>query len=188
MKTTQLIIQAILMIQCYIAGIFWEDQRPGMSTATEKVYRVLITISIAALGVLWGIAYIIIGIGGFLYHRFWVYFHLPFLFKYIIFKRHFPYKHERGKMMHELALKLNPKWYQVSNRIYVFIDNWVYINFGDGRNWTEDFSHENGNYTNHCCKCHNTFTGHKRRVICKVCSSVSDKPTFWESLCELLKF
>lgn len=38
-------------------------------------------------------------------------------------------------------------------------------------NWTEDFCHENGNYENECCKCNNLFIGHKRRVVCKKCSS-----------------
>lgn len=38
------------------------------------------------------------------------------------------------------------------------------------RDWEEDFQHENGNYTCNCGKCENTFTGHKRRVVCKLCS------------------
>lgn len=37
------------------------------------------------------------------------------------------------------------------------------------RDWTEDASHENGNYTNTCGTCGKTFIGHKRRVTCKVC-------------------
>lgn len=37
------------------------------------------------------------------------------------------------------------------------------------RDWTEDFSHENGNYINTCCQCKEQFFGHKRRVICKHC-------------------
>lgn len=38
------------------------------------------------------------------------------------------------------------------------------------RNWTEDFSHENGEYVNRCTTCRETFVGHKRRVTCKVCA------------------
>ncbi len=38
-------------------------------------------------------------------------------------------------------------------------------------NWTEDFSHENGNYMNICIRCDQEFLGHKRRVICKKCFS-----------------
>ena len=37
------------------------------------------------------------------------------------------------------------------------------------RNWPEDYSHENGKYTCHCAICNSEFTGHKRRVICRVC-------------------
>lgn len=37
-------------------------------------------------------------------------------------------------------------------------------------NWTEDFTHENGNYMNVCIFCKNEFKGHKRRVVCKVCN------------------
>lgn len=38
------------------------------------------------------------------------------------------------------------------------------------RNWTEDFSHENGNYECICCECGHRFMGHKRRVICRECT------------------
>jgi len=37
------------------------------------------------------------------------------------------------------------------------------------RDWREDFTHENGNYMNVCSKCGETFKGHKRRTICKIC-------------------
>lgn len=40
------------------------------------------------------------------------------------------------------------------------------------RNWTEDASHENGNYENLCLECDQSFIGHKRRVICKACSNL----------------
>lgn len=39
------------------------------------------------------------------------------------------------------------------------------------RNWTEDASHENGEYYNRCCMCHCVFIGHKRRVVCKACAA-----------------
>lgn len=39
------------------------------------------------------------------------------------------------------------------------------------KHWFEDFSHENGNYQCKCVKCESMFAGHKRRVICKECSS-----------------
>ena len=38
-----------------------------------------------------------------------------------------------------------------------------------GRNWTEDFTHENGNYNNTCMYCDKNFIGHKRRIVCKLC-------------------
>jgi len=37
------------------------------------------------------------------------------------------------------------------------------------KSWMEDFSHENGNYMNHCIFCESDFIGHKRRVVCKEC-------------------
>src|SRR6478736_9041060 len=37
------------------------------------------------------------------------------------------------------------------------------------RDWSEDFPHENGNYSNKCMECKLYFYGHKRRVICKKC-------------------
>lgn len=37
--------------------------------------------------------------------------------------------------------------------------------------WTEDFPHENGGYSNRCTKCRERFVGHKRRVICRVCAN-----------------
>lgn len=36
-------------------------------------------------------------------------------------------------------------------------------------NWTEDYSHENGNYLCKCFQCNENFVGHKRRIICKKC-------------------
>lgn len=44
------------------------------------------------------------------------------------------------------------------------------------RDWPEDFPHENGQYMNTCYLCKNTFIGHKRRVVCKVCSDRLPKP------------
>ena len=38
-----------------------------------------------------------------------------------------------------------------------------------GRDWNEDFSHENGNYICKCCRCKKLFYAHKRRVVCKLC-------------------
>lgn len=37
------------------------------------------------------------------------------------------------------------------------------------RSWPEDAAHENGNYSCCCRVCLRQFTGHKRRVVCKVC-------------------
>lgn len=38
------------------------------------------------------------------------------------------------------------------------------------KDWTEDFTHENGDYFNQCCECKETFRGHKRRVVCRKCT------------------
>ena len=42
----------------------------------------------------------------------------------------------------------------------------------DGRNWEEDYKHENGNYMSRCVYCDKTFKGHKRRIVCKRCESL----------------
>lgn len=39
------------------------------------------------------------------------------------------------------------------------------------RDWQEDFGYENGDYDNFCVGCDHEFRGHKRRVICKLCST-----------------
>ena len=39
------------------------------------------------------------------------------------------------------------------------------------RDWTEDFEHENGKYSNACLDCGQAFLGHKRRIVCKTCAS-----------------
>ena len=39
------------------------------------------------------------------------------------------------------------------------------------RDWPEDFEHENGNYTSRCIGCKETFRGHKRRILCKLCEN-----------------
>jgi hypothetical protein len=43
----------------------------------------------------------------------------------------------------------------------------------DQRSWPEDAAHENGFYSNVCCHCLRTFTGHKRRVVCKSCAAMA---------------
>ena len=48
------------------------------------------------------------------------------------------------------------------------------------RDWTEDFTHENGQYLNECVHCGHTFTGHKRRVSCRSCSSFVPKLADWQ--------
>jgi hypothetical protein len=37
------------------------------------------------------------------------------------------------------------------------------------KDWPEDFSHENGNYSNLCSRCGAVFQGYKRRVTCREC-------------------
>lgn len=44
------------------------------------------------------------------------------------------------------------------------------------RSWPEDATHENGNYYCSCCVCGRQFTGHKRRVLCKVCNAETVNP------------
>ena len=39
------------------------------------------------------------------------------------------------------------------------------------RSFSEDFWHENGNYFCICLHCGNEFVGHKRRMVCKLCST-----------------
>lgn len=39
----------------------------------------------------------------------------------------------------------------------------------DARDWTEDFSHENGQYQNTCVTCQRLFIGYKRRTTCRAC-------------------
>lgn len=41
--------------------------------------------------------------------------------------------------------------------------------------YPEDADHENGQYLNVCIKCGVQFIGHKRRNICKKCSTEGDK-------------
>ena len=40
--------------------------------------------------------------------------------------------------------------------------------YGAG-DWPQDFPDENGNYRNQCGTCGEMFTGHKRRMCCRVC-------------------
>ena len=44
------------------------------------------------------------------------------------------------------------------------------VGYDNPRDWKEDFSHENGNYSNICIYCNQKFIGHKRRVGCRICS------------------
>lgn len=44
------------------------------------------------------------------------------------------------------------------------------------RSWPEDRDQENGFYTNDCVYCLRTFTGNKRRVVCKSCATTQFDP------------
>ena len=44
------------------------------------------------------------------------------------------------------------------------------------KDWTEDASHENGNYESACLICRCKFVGHKRRVFCKQCQNQKAVP------------
>ncbi len=58
--------------------------------------------------------------------------------------------------------------------------------FGDSeRNWSEDFSHENGKYMRVCFACGQTFVGHKRRVQCRKCAL--ECKAAWDALPEAEK-
>lgn len=50
------------------------------------------------------------------------------------------------------------------------------------RDWPEDFHLENGNYSNICIQCEDTFLGHKRRNICKKCASKNESE--WDAMTE----
>lgn len=50
------------------------------------------------------------------------------------------------------------------------------------RDWTEDFDHENGQYQCRCITCNNLFIGHKRRLVCKVCSGKGAMDFFKEGM------
>lgn len=45
------------------------------------------------------------------------------------------------------------------------------LDIASPRDWPEDYAHENGCYLRTCCACHQTFTGYKRRMVCKVCAN-----------------
>jgi hypothetical protein len=48
----------------------------------------------------------------------------------------------------------------------------LHIPGSSGRDWVEDFGHENGNYLCQCKSgCGQMFFGYKRRVICKQCAT-----------------
>lgn len=44
------------------------------------------------------------------------------------------------------------------------------------RDWEEDFEHENGDYECRCVTCKLMFYGHKRRVVCRACSTKQPNP------------
>lgn len=44
------------------------------------------------------------------------------------------------------------------------------------QDWTDDFGHENGNYSNNCISCGQEFRGHKRRHRCRACAKLHLRP------------
>ena len=47
----------------------------------------------------------------------------------------------------------------------------VFASMAKPGDWPEDFGHENGQYLCSCVHCERVFTGHKRRVVCKLCDA-----------------
>lgn len=47
--------------------------------------------------------------------------------------------------------------------------------------WPEDFDKENGQYQCKCVVCSVTFTGYKRRVLCKLCDAKLMQRAFTEA-------
>jgi hypothetical protein len=45
----------------------------------------------------------------------------------------------------------------------------------EARSWPDDVAHES-NYENNCLHCGSAFIGHKRRVVCRVCSEAASNP------------
>lgn len=60
----------------------------------------------------------------------------------------------------------------VVEELWVEIKTMVTQQIGD---WPEDFEHENGGYFRRCVICSDSFLGHKRRVLCKVCHRENKK-------------
>ena len=65
---------------------------------------------------------------------------------------------------------------EIDDSLNVVLDNQhekedLLPDFDSPRNWTEDYTHENGNYINRCSNCKEGFFGNKRRFICKECDS-----------------
>lgn len=47
---------------------------------------------------------------------------------------------------------------------------------GAAHDWPEDAGHENGQYQNKCVECDAEFIGHKRRVVCRKCTTTTTPP------------
>lgn len=123
------IIQAVFCIQFFFAGHYFASEMRWAMTKTDKALVYIIVFSIGLAGAL------MLAIGAVLYPlgRIWqkvvVKFHLWFIVKYILLKRPLDYNRERGEELHQRAIELNPKWYQIDHRIFVWINNWVDRNY-----------------------------------------------------------
>lgn len=45
------------------------------------------------------------------------------------------------------------------------------MNINSKKNWEEDYTYENGQYSCTCLRCKEEFIGHKGRVMCKECDT-----------------
>jgi hypothetical protein len=68
-----------------------------------------------------------------------------------------------------LTVNLPNKYFYPFNRIALMPTLSLFWQGFTDRDWTEDLSHENGNYTNKCFYCEQNFLGHKRRIVCRKC-------------------
>lgn len=124
------IIGAILSANSFVAGLFFRDQIENFKTSWEKVQFWSLLFVIFVTGFVVPIVYVIAVVTGWIYHKIFAKLHLGFIFKYIVFRRKLNYDYERGQEIHKIASRMNPKWYQIEKRIFVWIDKWVKNNYG----------------------------------------------------------
>jgi hypothetical protein len=130
---TNCAIAALLLLQTYVAGYFFSNQIEwgARYSLSDRIKSFLFSLAIALFGIALLVLAVVAWVLLWIYRMTWEKLYITFFIKYVWGNEQLPHDKEKNAAVHALALKMkkNLKWYQFSNKSYIWIDGWIQRNF-----------------------------------------------------------